>query len=58
MKDDVCSICNEVRSGGVNILDGYICKRCEEEMIKEDLNELRLEYYRSRMKNLWRNNLS
>lgn len=58
MKDNVCSMCNEISCGGINILDNYICKRCEEEIIKEDLNELRIEYYRNRIKSLWKNKLS
>lgn len=51
----LCSMCNEARDGGLNILGSYICKRCEEEMIKDDLSEVRLGYYRDRMKMMWRN---
>ena len=50
MKEDLCTICNEMRSGGVNILDSYICRRCEEDMIKDDLNELKMEFYKSKVK--------
>jgi Inhibitor of sigma-G Gin len=47
-------MCNETRDGGLNILGSYICKRCEEEMIKDDLSEARIGYYRDRMKMMWR----
>ncbi|OPJ55038.1 inhibitor of sigma-G Gin [Alkalithermobacter paradoxus] len=53
-----CSICSEERLGGIDVLGSYICRRCEDEMIKEDLNELKLEYYKNRMRSLWRNKLS
>ncbi len=56
--EEMCSICNEVSQGGINLLGSYICKKCEEEMMKEDLSEMRMEYYKSKVKNIWRNNLS
>ena len=58
VKEELCSICNESRSGGINILDSYVCRRCEEEMIKDDLNQLKMEFYKSRVKSLWKNNFS
>lgn len=51
----LCSMCNETRDGGINILGSYICKRCEEDMIREDITEMRLQHYKDRIKMMWRN---
>ncbi|SHK09970.1 sigma factor G inhibitor Gin [Tepidibacter formicigenes] len=57
-KEQICYICNEECEDGIEILGSYICKACEQEMINEDASELKMEYYRSKIKSLWRNNLS
>ena len=53
-----CYICNKECDKGIDILGSYICRNCEQEMIDEEGSELKREYYKSKVKSLWRNNLS
>ncbi len=53
-----CYICNKESDKGIDILGSYICRNCEQEMIDEEGSELKMEYYKSKVKSLWRNNLS
>ncbi|SHH50871.1 sigma factor G inhibitor Gin [Tepidibacter thalassicus] len=54
----ICYICNRECENWIEILGSYVCRDCEQEMINEDASELKMEYYRSRLKSLWRNNIS
>ncbi|KXZ40640.1 Inhibitor of sigma-G Gin [Alkalithermobacter thermoalcaliphilus JW-YL-7 = DSM 7308] len=58
MGNRICYMCNEEKSGGIEVLGNYICRRCEEEMIRQDLDELKMEYYKNNIKSLWKNRFS
>lgn len=53
-ESNLCTMCNEKRDGGLNILGTYICRKCEEDMISDDLTQMRVQYYKDRIKSMWK----
>lgn len=54
---DDCNICGNNDNEGIVLLDTYICKLCEEEIVNLDvLDILNYEYYKNIIKEIWRTN--
>lgn len=49
-----CYICNKENNEGIVILNRYICRSCELEMMDISYNELKFEGIRRKIKNIWK----
>lgn len=54
----VCIICEQVPSGGIRdgimISGGFICSKCEQEIVRIQAGEAGYDYFQQKLKRLWR----
>ncbi|MDA8354180.1 MAG: sigma factor G inhibitor Gin [Firmicutes bacterium] len=48
-----CLVCKEGCQQGIAVLDEFICKDCEQEIVKTDVKDQKYPYFVTRLKNLW-----
>lgn len=48
-----CHICNNMGSRGIILLDKYICRKCEMDLIKTPVFESEYERFRRKIKGIW-----
>lgn len=47
-----CTICDNFSDLGIHIVSSFICKQCEQEMVKTDVRDERYPFFVSRMKHV------
>ncbi|WP_129598934.1 sigma factor G inhibitor Gin [Anaerophilus nitritogenes] len=50
-----CYTCNEDTIDYINFLDEYICKECEQKIIRLKEHDIEYEYYNILLKKMWHN---
>ena len=50
-----CSFCGSMRIQGIYILNQWMCRECEEELLKSDLDHPSYQENVSKIKNVWKN---
>ncbi len=51
-----CDICGKENKTTISILNAYICKNCEEQISKLNVNDvIDYEYYKSAIDTIWNN---
>ncbi|QUH19443.1 sigma factor G inhibitor Gin [Alkaliphilus sp. B6464] len=49
-----CHLCNKEDNEGIIILNKYICRECELEIISPSVDELKYEVIKRSMKDIWK----
>ncbi|SET23817.1 Inhibitor of sigma-G Gin [Natronincola peptidivorans] len=49
-----CCICNNETSIGIVLLNQYICRSCEKELIYTPMNQLKYEAYKRKIRDIWK----
>ncbi|AKL93586.1 hypothetical protein CACET_c00680 [Clostridium aceticum] len=49
-----CYICDDETSTGILLLNQYICRNCEEELVNTPVEQLKYEIFRRKIKDIWR----
>ncbi len=50
-----CHICNNMDNKGIILLDKYICRECETDLVGASVFEFKYEKIRREIKNIWEN---
>lgn len=51
----ICQICNSTGFSGINILGLHICEECLSEISETEIDDIKYEYFKSVIKNIWLN---
>lgn len=49
-----CNICNEENHKGILLLDQYICRSCEKQILATPPNELKYQLFKKKMRKIWK----
>lgn len=52
--DCVCIVCTEAKIEGMMIWSSFICRECEEEMVKTEVHEEKYPFFIKQMRKLWK----
>ncbi|SDJ81404.1 sigma factor G inhibitor Gin [Natronincola ferrireducens] len=52
-EDLYCCICNDETGRGIILLNQYICRSCEKEIINTPSDELKYEIFKRKIKDIW-----
>ncbi|MDR6227139.1 sigma factor G inhibitor Gin [Desmospora profundinema] len=48
-----CVVCQEEQTEGITILEAFICKDCERDIVKTEVEDMRYPHYVVQMRQLW-----
>jgi len=55
MNFDDCNICGSEEKEGITLLNTYICKWCEDEIVNLDVDDMpKYDFYKEFIKNIWK----
>jgi hypothetical protein len=49
---ETCMICEETKQTGIHICNQFICKSCEQELVKTDTEDDQYEYYLKKLRKI------
>jgi hypothetical protein len=48
-----CIVCDEEQKDGIAICEQFICRRCEQEMVKTDVQDEKYPFFIHQMRRIW-----
>jgi hypothetical protein len=49
-----CYMCDRIDNRGIVIYNQYVCRNCELQLIKINLDELKYEFFKRKLKKMWK----